>query len=31
VSRPYEDRPDLDQYATPARPEECILQTFCGT
>jgi uncharacterized protein YdiU (UPF0061 family) len=31
VSRPYEDRPGLERYATPARPEECILQTFCGT
>ena len=31
VSRPYEDRPGLEQYATPARPEECVLQTFCGT
>jgi len=31
VSRPYEDRPDLERYATPARPEECVRQTFCGT
>jgi serine/tyrosine/threonine adenylyltransferase len=31
VSRPYEDRPDLERYATPARPEECVSQTFCGT
>ncbi len=31
VSRPYEDRPDLDRYATAARPEECVNQTFCGT
>jgi uncharacterized protein YdiU (UPF0061 family) len=31
VSRPYEDRPDLEHYATPARPEECVNQTFCGT
>jgi serine/tyrosine/threonine adenylyltransferase len=31
VSRPYEDRPDLDHYALPARPEECVSQTFCGT
>jgi uncharacterized protein YdiU (UPF0061 family) len=30
-SRPYEDRPGMEQYATPARPEECVLQTFCGT
>jgi uncharacterized protein YdiU (UPF0061 family) len=36
VSRPYEDRPDLDRlklerYATPALPEERVTQTFCGT
>jgi uncharacterized protein YdiU (UPF0061 family) len=31
VSRPYEDRPGSEQYSTPARPEECVLQTFCGT
>jgi uncharacterized protein YdiU (UPF0061 family) len=31
VSRPYEDRAGLERYATPARPEECVLRTFCGT
>jgi uncharacterized protein YdiU (UPF0061 family) len=31
VSRPYEDRPGLERYATPARPEECVTATFCGT
>jgi len=31
VLRPYEDRPGLERYSTPARPEECVLQTFCGT
>jgi serine/tyrosine/threonine adenylyltransferase len=31
VSRPYEDRPALERYATPALPEECVSQTFCGT
>jgi uncharacterized protein YdiU (UPF0061 family) len=31
VSRPYEDRPNLERYATPARPEERICHTFCGT
>jgi uncharacterized protein YdiU (UPF0061 family) len=31
VSRPYQDRPDLERYSTPARPEECVAQTFCGT
>jgi uncharacterized protein YdiU (UPF0061 family) len=31
VSHPYEDKPDLERYTTPARPEECVSQTFCGT
>jgi uncharacterized protein YdiU (UPF0061 family) len=31
VSRPYDDRPDLERYATPARPDEYVSQTFCGT
>jgi uncharacterized protein YdiU (UPF0061 family) len=31
VSRPYEDRPGLERYTTPARPEQCVTQTFCGT
>jgi uncharacterized protein YdiU (UPF0061 family) len=31
VSRPHEDRPGLERYATPARPEQCVSQTFCGT
>jgi uncharacterized protein YdiU (UPF0061 family) len=31
VSHPYEDKPGLERYATPARPEECVTATFCGT
>ncbi len=31
VSRPYDDRPEMERYATPARPEQCVSQTFCGT
>jgi serine/tyrosine/threonine adenylyltransferase len=31
VSRPYEDRPGLESYTAPARPEQCITATFCGT
>jgi serine/tyrosine/threonine adenylyltransferase len=31
VSRPYEDRPGLERFSTPARPEECVHATFCGT
>jgi uncharacterized protein YdiU (UPF0061 family) len=31
VSRPYEDRPEMEHYATPARPDQCVSQTFCGT
>ena len=30
-SRPYEDRPELERYTRPARPEEQVLATFCGT
>jgi serine/tyrosine/threonine adenylyltransferase len=31
VSRPYQGRPGLERYTTPARPEECVNATFCGT
>ena len=31
VSRPYEHRPDLKDYATPASPEQYVRETFCGT
>ena len=31
LSRPFEDRPGLERYAMPPRPEERVLQTFCGT
>jgi uncharacterized protein YdiU (UPF0061 family) len=31
VTRPYEDRPGLERYSTPAGPEECVTATFCGT
>ena len=31
VAHPYDERPDLEKYSTPARPEECVQQTFCGT
>ncbi len=31
VSKPYEDRSDCERYITPARPEEYVTQTFCGT
>jgi len=31
VSRPYEERPGFERYGVPARAEECVLQTFCGT
>lgn len=31
ISQPYDERPGLEKYATPARPEECVVQTFCGT
>jgi uncharacterized protein YdiU (UPF0061 family) len=31
LSHPFDDQPDSALYATPARPEECVTQTFCGT
>jgi uncharacterized protein YdiU (UPF0061 family) len=31
VTRPFEDRPTSDRYTAPARPEECVIATFCGT
>ncbi len=31
VSNPYEDKPGMERYILPARPEECVTQTFCGT
>jgi serine/tyrosine/threonine adenylyltransferase len=31
VTKPYEEKSGLERYAVPARPEERVLQTFCGT
>jgi uncharacterized protein YdiU (UPF0061 family) len=31
LARPYETQPGQERYAVPARPEECVTQTFCGT
>ena len=31
VTRPYDDQPGMERYATPARPGERVLRTFCGT
>lgn len=31
VQRPWGDRPGTMLYSTPARPEECVRATFCGT
>jgi uncharacterized protein YdiU (UPF0061 family) len=31
ISRPYDDRPELERYTRPARPEESVIATFCGT
>jgi uncharacterized protein YdiU (UPF0061 family) len=31
ISQPYDERPELERYSRPARPEERVLQTFCGT
>jgi uncharacterized protein YdiU (UPF0061 family) len=31
LSRPYDEQPSAAAYANPPRPEERVLQTFCGT
>jgi protein adenylyltransferase len=31
LSKPYEDQPARDQYASPPEPHQRVLQTFCGT
>lgn len=31
VLQPYEERPGLERYALPAKPEERVCATFCGT
>jgi uncharacterized protein YdiU (UPF0061 family) len=31
VSRPFDSRPGLERYAAPAKDEERVLHTFCGT
>lgn len=31
VAQPFEERTGLERYMMPARPEECVSQTFCGT
>ena len=31
ITHPYDDRPHQAHYTTPAKPEQAITQTFCGT
>ncbi|MGG5887147.1 protein adenylyltransferase SelO [Falsiroseomonas sp. HC035] len=31
LSRPFQDQPDHPRHALPPKPEERVLQTFCGT
>jgi uncharacterized protein YdiU (UPF0061 family) len=31
LAQPFEDQPERSQYASPPRPEERVLATFCGT
>ena len=31
ITKPYEQRPGLERFAQPPRPEERVLATFCGT
>jgi len=31
LARPFEDQPEFARYAEPPKPEQRVLQTFCGT
>ncbi|MDZ7840041.1 MAG: YdiU family protein [Gammaproteobacteria bacterium] len=31
IGSPFDDHPGLTQYALPPKPEEAVMQTFCGT
>jgi protein adenylyltransferase len=31
LARPYDEQPQFAAYAEPPRPEQRVLQTFCGT
>jgi uncharacterized protein YdiU (UPF0061 family) len=31
LSTPFDDRPEVSEYATPPEPHQRVLQTFCGT
>jgi uncharacterized protein YdiU (UPF0061 family) len=31
LRRPYDEQPDMGEYAQPPQPSERVLQTFCGT
>ncbi|MGH6684908.1 MAG: protein adenylyltransferase SelO family protein, partial [Pseudolabrys sp.] len=31
LSRPFDDQPEYEAFAAPPRPDEAVLQTFCGT
>lgn len=31
VSRPFDEQPGMERFAEPPRPDERVLQTFCGT
>jgi uncharacterized protein YdiU (UPF0061 family) len=31
VLHPYDEQPGKERYATPARPDERVVATFCGT
>lgn len=31
LSNPFEERPDLERFAAPPRPDQIVRQTFCGT
>jgi uncharacterized protein YdiU (UPF0061 family) len=31
LAKPYEDQPEMADYAEPPEPDQRVLKTFCGT
>lgn len=31
LTKPYEDQPEMADYAEPPEPDQRVLKTFCGT
>jgi hypothetical protein len=31
LAKPFDDQPEMAEYASPPAPDEQVLRTFCGT